>query len=550
MEPRPDSSETPAPDRANGPPANPGASASPESTGKQQAPAEHGAAATGDAARAPAADGSDADSGKKRRRRRRRRKPADGSSATPGAEGGGPGPQPRPGKGNPRSPGRAAEGRPRRGRPGRGRPGKGGPQALDAVEILSQLADSLLKVEGVDLLSRPRYMDVNLRIPLDVRRDGKRSAEAVVTQILERVGAVREHEQALSPGAVYCFFSGSAGDHSRPEEPRHVFEGYSSTGKPNFTDFVTMAIERKDAGIDELLAGEDVVLTHVTMGQVLRTQQLAEFGNGSAVYRILGQVDAGLFPVLTRPERVAFSFQLLRGSTLEGKPRLRLHPVGVVDLSDLADPSVLQILSRFQQKLDEASLRLQGKVANEGEVDEEEFVLPLLQDLARQLSGRARRKNRRTDHADERAMGQQRPTAKASEDAAGAADAHILWDDAKETVVILGPKGRVHVFTGDARHVTSLAMTSAQVQKRKQAHRWRPAEPDERGEFRLHLKRRLASEDDAETTLHPAIPRREDRTPSSPPATAIDEGSAPPAEPEPGSPESGSSDDAPAATND
>ena len=47
-----------------------------------------------------------------------------------------------------------------------------------------------------------------------------------------------------------------------------------------------------------MLAGDDRILTHVTMGRVLRTQQLAEFGGESAVYKILGQVDDGLFRVL------------------------------------------------------------------------------------------------------------------------------------------------------------------------------------------------------------------------------------------------------------
>ena len=63
------------------------------------------------------------------------------------------------------------------------------------------------------------------------------------------------------------------------------------TGRPKFTDFVTMAIERKSAGIDKLLAGEDVTLTHVTQGRVLRTEQLAAFGKSSPVFRVLGQVD-------------------------------------------------------------------------------------------------------------------------------------------------------------------------------------------------------------------------------------------------------------------
>ena len=43
-----------------------------------------------------------------------------------------------------------------------------------------------------------------------------------------------------------------------------------------------------------------------------------------------------------------------------------------------------------------------------------EFVLPLLQDLARRLSGRAKRQGRRTEHAVQRADEGQRPTTKAS----------------------------------------------------------------------------------------------------------------------------------------
>src|SRR5690606_38331213 len=142
---------------------------------------------------------------------------------------------------------------------------------------------------------------------------------------------------------------------------------------------VTLAIERKDANIERMLAGEEIVLTHVSMGRVLRTQQLAEFGGNSPVFKILGQVDAGLFRVLGDAGRCAFSFQLLRGTTLEGRVRLRLHAVGAVDPMDLADPALMQILSRFQRKLDTEALRLEGKQKG-AEIDEEEFALPLLQD--------------------------------------------------------------------------------------------------------------------------------------------------------------------------
>ena len=170
------------------------------------------------------------------------------------------------------------------------------------------MARDLLEIEGVDFLSRPRFMDVQVQIPLDAKRDGKRAASAMIEQLLRRVQEVREHDRALQPGAVYCYFDESAqSEWSRPSEPRQVFDGYTSTGRPQFTDFVTMAIERKDPGIDALVDGQDVIVTHVSLGRVLRTQQLVEFGKKSPVFKILGQVDAGLYPVINAPHKAALS---------------------------------------------------------------------------------------------------------------------------------------------------------------------------------------------------------------------------------------------------
>ena len=365
--------------------------------------------------------------------------------------------------------------------------------ATIAVRALSDMAQSLLHIEGVDPLAMPRYLDLQLRVPLDGGNDVRHAAGTAVEQILKRVREVREHEQALRPGAVYSYFSDSSHDEGcRPIEPRHVFDGYSSTGKPKFTDFVTLAIERKDPNIERMLSGEDIVLTHVSMGRVLRTQQLAEFGSNSPVFKILGQVDAGLFRVLGDAGRCAFSFQLLRGATLEGRVRLRLHPVGAVDPMDLADPALMQILSRFQRKLDTEALRLEGKLKG-GDVDEEEFVLPLLQDFAKQLQSRTRNTGRRTQHGIERSEEGQRPTSKAYPDAGEASDDSILWDIDQSTIVVLGAKGRVHVFSPQAKHVTSVVMQRPAVERRRQQSRWRLAEPEERGEFRINVKQLIAS---------------------------------------------------------
>ena len=442
-------------------------------------------------------DGAGAEGEKRRRKRRRRRGKGAGEA--------GAAPAPKPAVDRPQRPDRGGRDRGERGR-GRGDSGRGdsGHHAMQAVRALADMAHALLRIEGVDAFAMPRYLDLNLRVPLDGGNDVRHAAGTAVEQILRRVREVREHENALRPGAVYSYFAGTShAEGCRPTEPRHVFDGYSSTGKPQFTDFVTMAIERKDPNIDRLLAGEEIVLTHVTLGRVLRTQQLAEFGGQSPVFKILGQVDAGLFKVLGAAGKCAFSFQLLRGATLEGRVRLRLHPVSAVDPIDLADPALMQILSRFQRRLDDEALRLQGQLQH-GEVDEEAFVLPLLQDFARQLQNRTRNAGRRTQHGLERSEEGQRPTSRAYPDAGEAADDRILWDLDQNTVVVLGPKGRVHVFTPAGKHVTSVTMQGAAIERRRHMGRWRLAEPEERGEFRIQIKRLVAAGED--TLQEDAVP--------------------------------------------
>jgi DNA-directed RNA polymerase subunit L len=378
-----------------------------------------------------------------------------------------------------------------------------------ATEALAEMAQQLLRIEGVDPLAMPRYLELNLRVPLDGGNDIRHAAGTATEQILQRVREVREHERALRPGAVYSYFAGSShAEGCRPTEPRQVFDGYTSTGRPIFSDFVTMSIERKDPNIDRLLAGEDIVLTRVTMGRVLRTQQLAEFGGNSPVFKILGQVDAGLFKVLGAAGKCAFSFQLLRGTTLEGRIRLRLHAVGAVDPMELADPALMQILSRCQRHLDTEALRLQGQ-SQQGEVDEEAFVLPLLNELARQLQSRTRHAGRRTQHGLERSEEGQRPTSRAYPDAGEASDDAILWDLDQNTVVVLGGKGRVHVFSPRGKHITSVMMQGSAIERRRHMGRWRLAEPEERGEFRIQVKRLIAAGQDAtEEDVLPQVPTK------------------------------------------
>ena len=54
----------------------------------------------------------------------------------------------------------------------------------------------------------------------------------------------------------------------------------------------------------------------------------------------------------------------------------------------------------------------------------------------------------------------------------------------------------VYVFTPQGKHVTSVVMQGAAIERRRHQGRWRLAEPEERGEFRIQIKRLVAAGED------------------------------------------------------
>jgi hypothetical protein len=176
-------------------------------------------------------------------------------------------------------------------------------------------------------------------------------------------------------------------------------------------------------------------------------------------------------------------------------------------------------MNRFQRHLDTEAMRLEGQ-SKGGEIDEEAFVLPLLNEFAQKLEGRTRNTGRRTQHGLERTEGGQRPTSRAFPDAGEASDDDILWDLDQNTVVVLGGKGRVHVFTPQGKHVTSVMMQGSAIDRRRHMGRWRLAEPEERGEFRIQIKRLIASgQDKTQEDVLPEAAAGSAPQPPTPPAT-------------------------------
>ena len=233
--------------------------------------------------------------------------------------------------------------------------------------------------------------------------------------------------------------------------------------------------------------------------EMLKQRQLNIFGRQSKTYDILGQVVFGFLKMRipgenrSEPERVACTLQAVESRRLDGSPRLELNVLA--RLSD-GSPALDAIKGPYQTRVSDvissarhriSSLRPPSKGHAEKHrasslPDTASLVADILQGLARKLEKVGRQRGRRTAHAEGHRI-KNRPTSKAWEDAFGAAEESVLWDKHERTFVVLGPRNRVHVFSRQGRHVTSLVLPSEAVRSRKRRKRWLPLTDEQREQF-------------------------------------------------------------------
>jgi hypothetical protein len=233
--------------------------------------------------------------------------------------------------------------------------------------------------------------------------------------------------------------------------------------------------------------------------EVLKRRQLNVFGKQSKTYDILGQVVFGFMKVRSpsekpnEPERVAFTLQAVESRRLDGTPRLELNVLGT--LSD-GSPALHAFKGAYQMRVSDvigsarhriSSLHPPSKPSTRKRdgasiPDTPTLVASNLQGLARKLEKVGRQGGRRTAHAEGHRV-KNRPTSKAWEDAFKAPYDSIFWDKHEKTFVVFGPRSRVHIFSQEGRHVTSLVMASEAVRSRKRRKRWLPLTQDQRERF-------------------------------------------------------------------
>lgn len=351
-----------------------------------------------------------------------------------------------------------------------------------------------------------------LVLPVGLRVDGPFD-DADVRRLAAEVGRrVDEAVRSLSvfrPGRVYCFQCDRPDcGHDRPPGPDSTFVGYTPTGKPEWVGFANLLIERGDPRVERLYVEPPEVVSVVHAASELRRDLLPSFGRESRVYEVLGQVVAGLVPsdLVPRrqmpPGRVALTFQVVQVRAAGESRRLRLNLLGLTpdEITERAASAgargpaewLRRSVVDARRRLDALGRRVHALERRGDRVDIEKEVGPLLARLSADIERVFRPETRRTLHAQERHRDGDRPTATALRDADEAAPERFLRDAERDTLVVLGPRGRTHIFTLDGRHVTSMQLGPGELDRKFGRARWRSLNRDEVLGFKGRLKARGA----------------------------------------------------------
>jgi hypothetical protein len=357
------------------------------------------------------------------------------------------------------------------------------------------------------LAGRGEPLELRLSVPTALREGRlEQAARAAEESVQTAVQELIEHTSVFQPGRVFCLRCQSSHcEHAAPADPRHVFVGYGSSGLPRFLDFGQWMLQRRDPRVDLLYREPPQLLAAVSLEPDLSGDVLSIYREGG--YRIHGQVAVGWYRApdpagpagYRRP--MAVSFQVISSRPNGQRRRFGLNVIGTgpegMPLEHLwghgeipwGDPVrwAQTVLVGIEHQLAK-SPRTPGHVVDQR-------IDGLVNALARRLEKGARGKERRTQHAERRHQEGDRPTRMALADLAQAKLEDLFFDTRRETMIVLGERGRTHFFNRDGKLVTSVRYETSAIEKRRNKGIWRPAVAAEVTELREKAKGPLAALD-------------------------------------------------------
>ena len=377
----------------------------------------------------------------------------------------------------------------------KGRGGHGNKAVHALAHRLKELSDTLQR----PMEKAGATVDV---FHLDLTAASKEEWLRRAAQILSELEQRAEGESSAWRGPSIWCFQCSSGDcgHSRPPSPRHVLEGYLATGKPTWRPFLDVCLEHRPPGLDGLYATPPGVVVLSWAGDELKEERLNAFGIDGAGYEVLSQVVVGLLdPRLTpggRGEsdlRVPLTIQVIRlpGKNLKEPYRIKLLGFKWRDIDEIAATvpprHPAQQLGRTLRHLRKRLRALPRRIAvfeRRGEpVNPQNMIERMMSRLAGDLRRTYRIKDERTKHAQKRHRSGERPTNTAWSDSRSATPDKLLYDTRRETYVVVGKKGRAHVFSPSGKHITSLRLEDGEIDRKLRRKRWRVVNASEFSTF-------------------------------------------------------------------
>jgi hypothetical protein len=351
-----------------------------------------------------------------------------------------------------------------------------------ALELLAELARERLRSLGNGgPPSEPLRLE--LRLPLAGGPQALAAGAAALDRELgEELRALVAARSLWPLGRVFCARCGTAGcEHAAPPDARAVFTGWGPSGLPRFLDLGQLLLERQHPRVGDLYGERGPLVAVALDGRELIADLLPAYRERLGGTRLHGQVVAGWYrPSGADGGRAALAFQLL--SAGHGRRRrYALHALGAA-----ADPRLLESLldEHGRQPWTDARRWAEGALREvEANARGPRPAAPgmlagrlsgLLQHLAERLERPHRAQRRRTAHGERRHHGGVRPTRAALADLRLAPAERVLFDPRHETYVVLGPRGRTHVFGSEGKLVTSVRYPAATIDRRQKLGHWRP----------------------------------------------------------------------------
>jgi len=342
-------------------------------------------------------------------------------------------------------------------------------------------------------------------IPMVVPTGGYKKIRAESSKLLDRlndqVEAAMKGRTLFRPGRVYCFQCDVPDcEHSEPPSPVDTFTGYTATGKPTWKSFLNLCLEAGDDRVDKLYSDKPEPISRRMLAKDLSADLLPSFGAESRFLSMLGQSMVGWVSSVpgkpVKPDtRTALTVQVLETRSGERDKRLRLNVIGlswdaIVD-SAVSGPKngPAENLRKVLAQAKDGLKKIERRQATDPELSTPDMVGSLLGRLTKDLQQVLAAPAHRTQHANERHRDDQRPIRTAIRDADDTSNDKLLWDTRHKTVVVLGPKGRTHIFTEDARHVTSIRLGRGELERKSQNKRWVALDQKVKQGFRRSLRK-------------------------------------------------------------